>query len=71
MEGWVVLSNFLITFLLYAIYQFSFVTTIKIGKLKQENANSRKKICLLSNERLKNSSYERQIKYVAKIEKKK
>ncbi|KHO61780.1 Signal transduction histidine kinase [Thermoanaerobacter sp. YS13] len=59
---------FLISFLLYVIYQFSFITSVEIGKLKEENADLRKKIYLLSAERLKNNSYEDQLKYVAKLE---
>ena len=59
---------FLISFLLYAVYQFSFIASVEIGKLKEENADLRKKIYLLSGERIKNNSYEEQLKYVAKLE---
>lgn len=59
---------FLISFLLYVVYQFSFVTFVEAEKLKEENANLRKKIYLLSPEKLRSSRYEEQLKYVAKLE---
>ncbi|MBE3592124.1 MAG: two-component sensor histidine kinase [Thermoanaerobacter sp.] len=59
---------FLISFLLYVVYQLSFVISVEIERLKEESASLRKKVYLLSAERLKNSRYEEQLKYFTKLE---
>lgn len=59
---------FLISFLLYVVYQLSYVISVEIERLKEESASLRKKVYLLSAERLKNSRYEEQLKYFTKLE---